>query len=113
MRWRDVWRTTASAFIAALLVALSPYNVWYSQEVRMYTLGAALGVIVVYALLRIGQGQGTGAGVRGQGQGPGARGQAAGWWAVYAVAAAAGMYTLYYFIFLLIPLNLWVLWQIA
>ena len=32
---------------------------------------------------------------------------------VYAVAAAAGMYTLYYFVFLLIPLNLWVLWQIA
>ena len=100
--------------IAALLVALSPYNVWYSQEVRMYTLGAALGVIVVYALLRIGQGAGDRrqeSGVRSQG--PGARGQAAGWWAVYAVAAAAGMYTLYYFIFLLIPLNLWVLWQIA
>ena len=32
---------------------------------------------------------------------------------MYAIAAAAGMYTLYYFIFLLIPLNLWVLWQIA
>ena len=39
--------------IAALLVALSPYNVWYSQEVRMYTLGAALGVVVVYALARL------------------------------------------------------------
>ena len=100
--------------IAALLVALSPYNVWYSQEVRMYTLGAALGVLVVYALLRIGQGTG----VRGQesdarDQGPGTRSQAAGWWSLYAVVAAAGMYTLYYFIFLLIPLNLWVLWQIA
>ena len=98
--------------IAALLVALSPYNVWYSQEVRMYTLGAALGVMVVYALLRIGQGQGSG--VRSQGRTRDrARRQAAGWWAVYAVAAAAGMYTLYYFVFLLIPLNLWVLWQIA
>ena len=100
--------------IAALLVALSPYNIWYSQEVRMYTLGAALGVVVVYALLRIGRG----AGDRGQAsgardQGPGTRSQAAGWWALYAVAAAAGMYTLYYFIFLLIPLNLWVLWRIA
>ena len=86
--------------IAALLVALSPYNVWYSQEVRMYTLGAALGVVVVYALVQIGQGAGV-------------RGWVVGWWTVYAVAAAAGMYTLYYFIFLLIPLNLWVLWQIA
>ena len=100
--------------IAALLVALSPYNIWYSQEVRMYTLGAALGVLVVYALLRIGQGTG----VRGQesgarDQGPGTRSQAAGWWSLYAVASAAGMYTLYYFIFLLIPLNSWVLWQIA
>ena len=79
----------------------------------MYTLGAALGVIVVYALLRIGQGTGD----RGRGQGPGVRDQGqglmVGWWAVYAVAAAAGMYTLYYFVFLLIPLNLWVLWQIA
>ncbi len=56
--------------IAALLVALSPYNVWYSQEVRMYTLGAALGVIVVYALLRIGQGTGD------RGQGSGVRDQA-------------------------------------
>ena len=93
--------------IAALLVAFSPYNVWYSQEVRMYTLGAALGVVVVYALARIGQGSG----VRSQGSGVGRR--TAGWWVVYAVAAAAGMYTLYYFIFLLIPLNLWVLWQIA
>ena len=33
------------------------------------------------------------------------------WWAVYAVAAAAGMVTLYYFIFLLIPLNAWVGWE--
>jgi uncharacterized membrane protein len=85
--------------IAALLVALSPYNVWYSQEVRMYTLGAALGVVVVYAMLRAGQA-------------PGNRRQTAGWWAVYAVATAAGMYTLYYFIFLLIPLNLWMLFLI-
>ncbi len=40
------------ALIAAAAVAVSPYNVWYSQEVRMYTLGAALGALVVYALLR-------------------------------------------------------------
>ena len=92
--------------IAALLVALSPYNVWYSQEVRMYTLGAALGVIVVYALAAIGK-------LQTARRAKPASGKAFSWWAVYAIAAAAGMYTLYYFIFLLIPLNLWVLWQIA
>ncbi len=98
--------------IAALLVALSPYNVWYSQEVRMYTLGAALGVVVVYALLRI-AGTGQMADSRCQGGRDVDGGECVFWWAVYAIAAAAGMYTLYYFIFLLIPLNLWVLWQIA
>ena len=30
------------------------------------------------------------------------------WWVVYAMAAAAGMYTLYYFAFLLVAANLWV-----
>ncbi len=92
-----------AALIAAGLVALSPFNIWYSQEVRMYTLGAGLGVVAIYALLRSGIGD----------WGAAAKGSGWGWWAVYAVAAAAGMYTLYYFIFLLIPLNLWALWQMA
>ena len=94
------------ALIAAGLVAFSPYNVRYSQEARMYTLAAALGVIVLYALLRAGQ-RAEGRGQRSEG-----RGQGAGWWVVYAGAAAAGMYTLYYFVFLLIPLNLWMLFTI-
>jgi uncharacterized membrane protein len=83
-----------TALVAAALAACSPYHVWYSQEVRMYTLGAALGVLALYALLRA--------------LAPPTRRRAA-WWAVYALAAAAGMYTLYYFAFLLIALNLWVL----
>ncbi len=105
------------ALIAAALVALSPYNVWYSQEVRMYTLGAGLGVITMYTLLNALKCR------RGR-----ARTSADNkidprlsafirvpieWWTIYALAAAAGMYTLYYFAFLLIPLNLWALWQIA
>jgi uncharacterized membrane protein len=112
-----------AALIAAALVAFSPYNIWYSQEVRMYTLGAVCGVIVALALAQIAN----------------RKLQIANhnshivhrtshivhrtshivhrtsyiahrkWWAIYAVAAAAGMYTLYYFAFLLIPLNLWAL----
>ncbi len=103
------------ALLAAALTAFSPYNIWYSQEVRMYTLGAALGGVVLYALLN-----GTDSG-RGR-----ARTSAddkfsprlsafirvpAFWWVIYALAAATGMYTLYYFAFLLIPLNLWALWR--
>ena len=63
--------------IAALLVALSPYNLWYSQEVRMNTLGAVLGVVVVYAAGVDREGdRGQGSGVREQG--PGTRDQATG-----------------------------------
>ncbi|MCX6033220.1 MAG: glycosyltransferase family 39 protein [Chloroflexi bacterium] len=107
------------ALIAAALVALSPYNVWYSQEVRMYTLGAGLGVVALYALLRA-----TRAGQNEKRKTKVANRQIANpqsaihnpqfkWWLVYALAAAAGMYTLYYFAFLLVPLNLWMLVVLA
>lgn len=107
-------RRTA-ALLGATLAALSPYNVWYSQEVRMYTLGAALGALALYALWRAVEGRPSAphplsplprGGVR---EGSSGMASAGRWWIVYAVAAAAGMYTLYYFAFLLIPLSLWAL----
>ncbi|MFN8458736.1 MAG: glycosyltransferase family 39 protein [Anaerolineae bacterium] len=76
---------------AALLVAVSPYNIWYSQEVRMYTLGAALGLAAAYCLWR---GLTT--------QSPGYSHH----WLGYFLAATPGLYTLYYFAFLLLILNL-------
>ncbi len=39
--------------LAASLVAISPYNLWYSQEVRMYTLGAVLGLASVYFFVKM------------------------------------------------------------
>ncbi|MCP4361313.1 MAG: hypothetical protein GY796_25165, partial [Chloroflexi bacterium] len=76
------------AYWAAWLVAVSPFNIWYSQEVRMYTLGAALGVIAAYCALRALQSR------------------TAHWfWLGYLLAAAIGLYTLYYFAFLLIAIN--------
>jgi uncharacterized membrane protein len=82
--------------VAALLVAFSPYNLWYSQEVRMYTLGAVLGTILLLAVVRL---------LRTP---PGARSD---WWllAAYALCAALGLWTLYYFSFLLVAVNLMVL----
>jgi uncharacterized membrane protein len=82
--------------LSALLIAISPFGVWYSQEVRMYTLGAALGVVVLLATLPFLRSVAS----------PGRLRRAA---LLYAVAAAAGMYTLYYFAFLLISLNVLVL----
>jgi hypothetical protein len=75
-------------------LALSPFNLWYSQEVRMYTLGAFLGLISLLCLLRLIESQ------------PWHQR----WYGVgYTLASAAGLYTLYYFAFLLLAQNLMVL----
>lgn len=76
------------AALAAFLVALSPYNVWYSQEVRMYTVGAVLGLLSVYFLRRM---------LLSPRQRFPRRDFVA-----YAAATALGIYVLYYFVFLLV-----------
>ncbi|MCK6628952.1 MAG: glycosyltransferase family 39 protein [Anaerolineae bacterium] len=81
-----------AAIWAALLVAVSPYHLWYSQEVRMYTLGAVLGVCAGYCGLRALSC-------------PDKSGSSRLFWAGYTAAAVMGLYTLYYFAFLLIVLN--------
>ncbi len=89
-----------TAGLAALLIAISPFGVWYSQEVRMYTLGACLGVVVLLATLPFLRRHESSSRLR----------RAA---VLYAVAAAAGMVTLYYFAFLLVSLNILVLVALA
>ncbi len=117
------------ALWAAGLAALSPYNVWYSQEVRMYTLGAFLGVMVVYYGVQAFSFQLSAV----SGHSPFAIRHSPFTirhspfairhspfaihhspftvcpWLLYALFAAAGLYTLYYFAFLLIAFNLFVL----
>ncbi len=79
------------ALLAAFLTALSPFHVWYSQELRMYTLGAALGLVAVYCAVGFVVGWGSRRRLLG-----------------YILAAALGLYTLYYFAFLLVFVNLFV-----
>jgi 4-amino-4-deoxy-L-arabinose transferase-like glycosyltransferase len=85
--------------IAAFLVTTSPYNLWYSQEVRMYTLGASLGILSVYFLVKFQRYLKFDV-----------------WYLViYTLVTALGLYTLYYFAFLIVFENLFVLgvwlWQ--
>ncbi len=47
------WFNARLALVASFLVAISPYNLWYSQEVRMYTLGAVLGLASVWLFARM------------------------------------------------------------
>ncbi len=111
----DVYGRPAG-LLAAFLLALSPFNLWYSQEVRMYTLGAFLGLISLYCLMRL-------AGLTGRGGGrhgtdtrsqPGSGNRLWRFWLGYILSAAAGLYTLYYFAFLLLFENLFVVaWWLA
>jgi hypothetical protein len=88
------------ALWSALLVAVSPYNVWYSQEVRMYSLGAGLGLVALWCALGS-LGFKSEADTTSTLKRPDVA-YAAG----YVLAAAAGLYVLYYFAFLLAALTL-------
>ena len=85
-----------AGLLAAFLVAISPYNVWYSQQVRMYTLGAVLGVGVLGAVLHL------------ISRPVSRRRSYLLWLAVYVVCGALGLWSLYYFAFLLVAANLMV-----
>jgi hypothetical protein len=86
------------AVIAALLLLLSPLHLYYSQEVRMYGLAAALGMAATGCFW---------AAVRRIDAGRPARGPLIG----YALCAALGLYTLYYLALLLAAHGLWALWH--
>ncbi len=87
-----------AAIWTAVLITFSPYHLWYAQEVRMYTLATALGVMTAYFGL---QALAVMVDSR-QRRRPGATL----FWVGYLICAAAGLYTLYYFAFLLMALNL-------
>ena len=95
--------------LAALLVALSPFNLWYSQEVRMYTLGAFLGMITLYCLVEV---EHKAKSIEHKAKSIEHRMQRWLPWLGYVVAATLGLYTLYYFAFLLVFENLYVAWHL-
>ena len=88
--------------LAALLAALHPLWIYYSQEARMYTLLTALGMLAGYALLRV-----LAAGRRG------GRTTRLAWWATLVVAAVALFYTHYFAVFLLAAFALYFLFSLA
>ncbi|HEY6042743.1 MAG TPA: glycosyltransferase family 39 protein, partial [Anaerolineae bacterium] len=90
-----------TALLAAGLIALSPYNVWYSQEVRMYTLAACLALGACSFGARLVQ---DGAGVRRANPLE---------LLLFILLNAAGLYTLYYFVFFLVFEDLVVLYLLV
>jgi mannosyltransferase len=74
---RELFGTRAAA-LSALLLALAPPHVWYSQEARMYALAGFFVITMTWALV---------VGLRCHARWP---------WLVYGAALAAGLYTHYY-----------------
>jgi mannosyltransferase len=87
---RTVGRT--AGLIAAALTALSPFMIFYSSEARAYMPMTVLVMMAALALLLAIDG--------------GSRG----WWAAYAIAQSAAVYTHYTAVLCLTVLNIWALW---
>jgi mannosyltransferase len=77
--------------LSALLLALSPMHIWYSQEARMYAMVAAWSLLASYFLVLA------------------LRRQRARYWLGYVVASALALYTHYFELFVLLFQNLFVL----
>lgn len=63
------------ALLAALITALSPFQLYFAQEVRMYSLLAFLTLLSVSSLVHAGKKSGLG------------------WWALYTIATTLALYT--------------------
>ena len=84
-----------AGLLAALLLAISPFHIYYSQEVRMYGLVTLLGLVILDSGFRILDSGSVRARL---------------WaWVGYVLAATAALYTQYYAAFLILALNLVVL----
>ncbi len=85
------------------LAAIAPFHIWYSQEVRMSTVGATLGMFCIWSVLALLPPKRTAPSSPNRPVRP--------WiaWILYTLAASAGLYTLYYFGILLLALNVLVL----
>jgi 4-amino-4-deoxy-L-arabinose transferase-like glycosyltransferase len=88
-----------AGLVAALLAAIHPFQVYYSQEARMYALLAVLSALTFYAALAWAAAD-VGRTTRV-------------WAALYVLAAAAGLYTHYAFPMVLVAVNLVLLVFIA
>lgn len=80
---KKLFASELAARLAALFVTFGPFLVRYSQETRMYGMVAFVLALATYAMVRALE-KNSGA-----------------WWAAYALALAAGLYTHYYSVFII------------
>jgi mannosyltransferase len=104
-----------TGLLAALLMAVAPMHIWYSQEARMYTWVTLFMAASLLAAVRLWIQSGSEtrapsrAAVRPEG-GSETRAPWWGvWWGVYVLSSAAALYTHYYAVFVLLIQNLFLL----
>jgi 4-amino-4-deoxy-L-arabinose transferase-like glycosyltransferase len=85
-------RNARAGLLAAALMALSPFAIWYSDEARAYATMMLLVALSTLALLRAVESGGRR------------------WWAIYAVAACAALWTHYTAVFVIVAQAAWALW---
>jgi len=88
------------ALCAAVLLTFARFHVWWSQEMRMYMVATLWGVLSLYALVRWFQAEGLIA--SGSDAQPARRSAVVLW---YVLATAAGIYTLYLFVAIILIEN--------
>jgi mannosyltransferase len=94
-------RTAVSVgVLAAFLLAVSRFHIWWSQEIRMYSLATMWGVASSLALLMALRTPS----VQREGR------RTTRWWIAFLLTTIAGMYSLYLFAFVVAAQNVFILW---
>lgn len=93
--------------LAMVMAAVNPYHIWYSQEVRMYTLGAFLGLLCLWTALNVFERLSAVTEIDDREPLTRLRQPRSLFLTLcgYVIAATAGLYTLYYFALVLISIN--------
>ncbi len=84
---------TRAGLVYAFLMSLNPYQIFYAQDARSYTLVTLLGLLATIALIKALQDN-----MRGN-------------WILYGLFVTAGMYTHYYFLFIVVFQGFFVIWR--
>lgn len=92
---KAAFKNSKLALFSSAIVAISPFQIQYAQEARMYALGAFLIVISSYFLLRALD----------------KKKSSRIWWLLYAISVSAAIYTHYYVVFSIFAQALFVLYH--
>ena len=105
---RDM-RDRTTGYLAALLVAVNPFAVFYAQEIRMYGLAATLSLAAMWTGWRWGMISRRGAKTQRDEKDAGKGNAGWKWGVAYGLSVLAGLYTLYLFALLPLAQFIWIL----